>query len=57
MVNMKNMKTKRPLKKLDHKRLGLVEVIEAVGKRAFRVQLPTEARNHPVFHVSELELY
>ena len=57
MVNMKNMKTKRPSKKLDHKRLGPVEVIEAVGKRAFRVQLPPEARNHPVFHVSELELY
>jgi hypothetical protein len=57
MVNMKNMKTKRPSKKLDHKRLGPVEVLEAVGKRAFRVQLPPEARNHPVFHVSELELY
>ena len=57
MVNMKNMKTKRPSKKLDHKRLGPVEVIEAVGKRAFRVKLPPEARNHPVFHVSELEPY
>jgi hypothetical protein len=57
MVNMKNMKTKRPSKKLDHKRLGPVEVIEAVGRRAFRVKLPPEARNHPVFHVSELEPY
>ena len=27
MVNMKNMKTKRPSKKLDHKRLGPVEEI------------------------------
>src|SRR6266404_2159993 len=57
MVNMKNMKTKRPSKKLDHKKLRPVEVIEAVGKRAFRVKLPPEARNHPVFHVSELEPY
>ena len=56
-VNMKNMKTKRPSKKLDHKRLGPVEVLEAVGKRAFKVKLPLEAKNHPVFHVSELDLY
>ena len=57
MVNMKNMKTKRPSKKLDHKMLGPVEVLEAVGKRAFKVKLPQEAKNHPVFHVWELELY
>jgi len=57
MVNMRNMKTKRPSKKLDHKKLGPVAILEAVGKRAFRVQLPKEARNHPVFHVSELEPY
>lgn len=57
MVNMHNMKTKRPSKKLDHKRLGPVKILEAVGKRAFRVELPPEARNHPVFHVTELELY
>ena len=57
MVNMTNMKTKRPSKKLDHKRLGPVKIVEAVGKRAFRVELPYEAKNHPVFHVAELELY
>ena len=57
MVNIKNMKTKRPSKKLNHKRLGPVEVLEAVGKRAFKVQLSLESKNHPVFHVSELELY
>ena len=57
MVNMNNMRTNRPSKKLDHKRLGPVKILEAVGKRAFRVQLPPEDRNHPVFHVSELEPY
>ena len=57
MVNMKNMKTKRLSKKLDHKRLGPVEVLEAVGKRAFKVKLPLEAKNHPLFHVSELDVY
>ena len=57
MGNMKNMKTKRPSKKLDHKRLEPVEVREAVGTRAFKVKLTFEAKNHPVFHVSELDLY
>jgi hypothetical protein len=57
MVNMKNMKTKRPSKKLDHKKLGPVKVVEKIGKRAFRVELPPQAKNHPVFHVSELEPY
>ena len=57
MVNMKNMKTKRPFKKLDHRRLGPVEVLEVVGKCAFKVKLPLEAKNHPVYYVSELELY
>ena len=34
-MNMGDMRTKIPSKKLDHKRLGPVEVVEAVGKRAF----------------------
>ena len=57
MVNIPNMKTKRPFRKLDHKPLGPVRIVEVVGKRAFRVELPYEAKNHPVFHVAELELY
>ena len=57
MVNMKNMKTKRPSKKLDHKKLGPVKILAKVGKRAVRVELPPQAKNHPVFHVSELEPY
>ena len=57
MVNMKNMASRRPSKKLDHRSLGLVEVLEAVGKRAFKVKLPPLALNHPVFHVSELKPY
>ena len=55
MVSMKNMASRRPSKKLDHRSLGPVEVLEAVGKRAFKVKLPPLALNHPVFHVSELE--
>ena len=37
--------------------LGPVEVLEAVGKRAFIVKLPSEAKNHTVFYMSELDLY
>ena len=57
MVSMKNMASRRQSKKLDHRRLGPVEVLEAVGKRAFKVKLPPLALNYPVFHVSELERY
>ena len=55
MVSMKNMASRRPSKKLDHRSLGPVEVLEAVGKHAFKVKLPPLALNHPVFHLSELE--
>ena len=57
MVSMKNMASRRPSKKLDHRSLGPVEVLEAVGKRDFKVKLPALALNHPDFHVSELEPY
>ena len=59
MVSMKNMASRRPSKKLDHRSLGPVKVLrlEAVGKRAFKVKLPPLALNHLVFHVSELETY
>ena len=57
MVSLKNMASRRPSKKLDHKSLGPVKVLEAVGKRAFKVKLSPLALNHPVFHVSELEHY
>lgn len=45
------------VQKLDHKRFGSVKLLEAIGKRAFRVELPSEAKDHPVFHVADLELY
>ena len=54
MLSMKNMASRRPSKKLDHRSLGPVKVLEAVGKCAFKVKLPLLALNHPVFHVSEL---
>ena len=57
MVSMKNMASRRPWKKLDHRSLGPVEVLEVVGKHAFKVKLSPLALHHPVFHMSELEPY
>src|SRR5690606_8079316 len=57
MVDSRNMKSKRPSKKLDHKKIGPFKIIKLVGKRACRVQLPGQIKVHPTFHVSMLEPY
>ena len=54
-LDARNITTRRPSKKLDHRRLGPYEVIEAVGPNAARLRLPETVRLHPVFHVSLLE--
>jgi hypothetical protein len=54
-LDARNIKTRRPTKKLDHRRLGPYEVVEAVGPSAVRLRLPDTVRLHPVFHVSLLE--
>ncbi|CAA9373459.1 hypothetical protein AVDCRST_MAG94-4350 [uncultured Leptolyngbya sp.] len=52
----RNIRTTRPCEKLDFKYHGPFEVIEPVGKQAYRLHLTgTLARVHPVFHVSLLE--
>ena len=49
--------TRRPSRKLDVRRLGPYEILESVGKFAYRLQLPPSMQVHPVFHVSLLEPY
>ena len=51
----RNIKTRRPSVKLDHRRLGPCEVIESVGASAVHLRLPATVQIHPVFHVSLLE--
>ena len=55
-LNAKNIKTKRPSKKLDHKRLGPFEIERKVSSHAYKLKLPLSMRFlHPVFHVSLLD--
>jgi hypothetical protein len=52
-----NIKTDRPSKKLDWKRLGPFPIAKRIGSQAYRLQLPPSMKIHPTFHVSLLEPY
>jgi len=54
-LNARNIKTQRPARKLDWKRLGPFPVEAAVSSHAYRLTLPDTMKVHPVFHVSLLE--
>jgi hypothetical protein len=55
MLNGKNIRSRRPCKKLDHKLHGPFEIQDIISKHAVRLTLPTSWKIHPVFHVSLLE--
>src|SRR5439155_24041465 len=52
-----NIRTERPSKKLDWKRLGPFSITKHIGTQAYQLALPKSMRIHPVFHVSLLEPY
>ena len=58
MLNGKNLNTRRPTRKFDHKMQGpfIVEKI-LPSKLAYQLKLPEKWRIHNVFHVSLLEPY
>jgi len=58
MVNAKNIKMKRPSKKLDYKLRGKFKIEKLCGTNAYRLKLPSlSCKIQPVFHVSVLEPY
>ena len=57
LLSAKNLKQKRPNKKLSDKAIGPFRVRKRIGTQAYHLWLPPAYRIHPVFHVSLLEPY
>ena len=57
MLNGRNIQTRRPTKKMDHKNHGPFLVEKIVSPHAIQLALPRNWRIHNVFHVSLLEPY
>jgi hypothetical protein len=51
----KNIVTKRPSDKLDHKKLGLFKIAEIKSLVNYRLKLPKTIKIYPVFYMSLLE--
>lgn len=56
-LDSRNLRTTRPARKLDYKRQGPFSILEKVGTRSYRLDLPKTMKIHPVFHVSLLERF
>ena len=50
-----NVKTTRPSKKLDYKNMGPFKIINKVGTRSCKLDLPDSMTIHNIFHISLLE--
>jgi hypothetical protein len=57
MLSGKNIRSRRPCNKLDHKLHGRFEIQDMISKHAVRLTLPKTWKIHPVFHVSLLEQF
>jgi len=52
-----NIRTTRPCKKLDYKKIGRFKILARLGESAYKLDLPPSMRIHNTFHISLLELY
>ena len=57
MLNRKNIRTKRPMEKPDHRMFGPFVVKRKIRSRAYELELLARCTLHPVFHVGLLESY
>ena len=51
----KNIITKKPSKKLNHKYLKLYKVIKRILKNNYQLDLPPKVRIYPIFYISLLK--
>ena len=51
----RNVKTTRPSKKLDYKKIGPFKIIKKVGTNSYKFDLPASMTIHNTFHISLLE--
>jgi len=56
-LDSRNLQTDRPARKLDYKRVGPFRILEKIGTRSFRLELPKSMKVHPVFHIQLLERF
>ena len=54
-LNTKNLKTKRPSRKLDYTKIGPFRIEAVVRPVNYQLELPKNSKFHPIFHVSLLE--
>ena len=57
MLNAKNIRTRRPTKKLSPRLYGRFKVFKKRENRAFKLDISPREKIHPIFHVSLLEPY
>ena len=51
------IRTTRPSRKIDWKKVGRFEVKRRVSSHTYKLDLPSSIKIHPVFHISLLEPY
>jgi len=53
----RNIRTTRPCKKLDYKKIRHFKILARIGESAYKLHHPPSMRIHNTFHISLIELY